>query len=429
MTDQPSNTTPGPTGFAPGESLVGRYRIERSLARGGMAEVFVARDLRLDRQVAIKVLSPALSADASFVERFRREAQAAAGLSHPGVVAVYDWGETSGSYFIVMEYAPGPTLAAVIAAEAPLAADRTARVGAQVAAVLAVAHRHGLVHRDIKPANVIVGSADTIKVTDFGIARTVHDHTTRLTSTGTVLGTPTYLSPEQAEGRSLDGRSDLYSLGVVLYEMATGTPPFRGDSSVAVAYQHVRQPLESPQARNPAVPAPLAAIITQALAKDPADRQPDAETLRDQLSNAAVAKDPGPIPTTPMRPTMVPAATEGPPATPVPPVRRGRWRIPGLVALVSVAAIVGAVLLAQNLDSPSPKAHATSPPPATQATPTEPPLTPATTARPTSRTSPPTTSAPTSFAGYQVVAGSGSTALFCPDGVALGKAGQTPATP
>jgi serine/threonine protein kinase len=394
-----------------GTILADRYRVERRLGRGGMAEVFLARDLRLDRLVALKVLAPELSSDPAFVARFRREAQAAAGLSHPNIVGVYDWGEALGSYFIAMEYAPGRTLAEVIDAEAPLPAKRTALIGAQVAAALAAAHREGVVHRDIKPSNVIVGEEDAVKVTDFGIAHVVGDASTRLTATGTVLGTPAYLSPEQAEARAVDGRSDVYSLGVVLYELATGATPFQGQTSGALAYQHAREPLEPPSVRNPAVPAALDALITESLAKDPDARPASAEQVRRRL--AALA-DPSDVPASP---TEV-AATR---VLPLPGRDRRLWW--GLAALGAALIAALAVFLAfgRGSGSAQPTTQSTA---TTHHTTTAPP--PTTTTTPPTTTAPTTTVAPTSFAGFAVVAGAGSGALFCPDGVGLGQNGQTP---
>jgi serine/threonine protein kinase len=395
-----------------GTTLAGRYRIEQSLGRGGMAEVFLARDLRLDRPVALKVLAPALSSDESFVARFRREAQAAAGLSHPNIVTVYDWGEALGSYFIVMEYAPGRTLAEVIDAEAPVSAERTALIGAQIAAALAAAHANGVVHRDIKPSNVILGPEDTVEVTDFGIAHVVEEASTRLTATGTVLGTPAYLPPEQAEGRAVDARSDLYSLGVVLYELATGATPFQGQTTAALAYQHARQSLEPPSARNPAVPAALDAIITEALAKDPAERPASAELLRRRLS-ALSGSSPG----------RREAVTEAAATRVLPAARASRRRIVwGAAAFAAGLIAAFALFFAFRFSHSTPRASATSSHTTTRHT--------------TSSTAPTTTATtttkplPTSFAGYQVVAGTGAGSLFCPDGVALGRAGQAaPASP
>ena len=207
----------------------GRYEATHLVARGGMAQVYRAMDRQLDRPVALKVLFPELSVDRTFVERFRREAQAAANLSHPNIVPVFDWGEDDGAYFIVMEYIDGRPLSAVLRDPQPVPPTQIATIGAGVAAALAFAHRHGVVHRDVKPGNVLITPEGDVKVTDFGIARAVNTEES-LTQTGAVMGTAAYFSPEQAEGKGVDSRSDIYSLGVVLYEMAVGRPPFTGDS-------------------------------------------------------------------------------------------------------------------------------------------------------------------------------------------------------
>ncbi|GAC1311840.1 MAG: Stk1 family PASTA domain-containing Ser/Thr kinase [Acidimicrobiales bacterium] len=259
-----------------------RYEPERLIARGGMAEVWLARDALLDRHVALKVLFPELSTDPNFVERFRREAQSAANLSHPNIVSVYDWGEAGGTYFIVMEYVEGRPLSAVLREDGPLSADRAAAIAADVAAALGFAHRNGVIHRDVKPGNVLITADDHVKVTDFGIARAsnTEDH---LTQTGAVMGTATYFSPEQAQGLPVDQRSDVYALGVVLYEMVAGKPPFVADGPVAVAYKHVHEDPVPPSSIVPAIPAPFEAIILQAMAKDLAHRYATAEELRADL--------------------------------------------------------------------------------------------------------------------------------------------------
>ena len=263
-------------------TYMGRYELTHLVARGGMAQVYRAIDLQLDRPVALKVLFPELSVDKTFVERFRREAQAAANLSHPNIVPVFDWGEDDGAYFIVMEYIDGRSLSAVLRDPQKLPPNQIAQIGAGVAAALAFAHRHGVVHRDVKPGNILITPDGEVKVTDFGIARAMNTEES-LTQTGAVMGTAAYFSPEQAEGKTVDARSDIYSLGVVLYEMAVGRPPFTGDSPVAVASKHVRDQPALPRVANPACPAALEAVIMKAMAKDPASRYGSAEELRADL--------------------------------------------------------------------------------------------------------------------------------------------------
>jgi eukaryotic-like serine/threonine-protein kinase len=271
--------------------LGSRYEIGETLGYGGMAEVHLGRDVRLGREVAVKVLRADLARDPSFQARFRREAQAAASLNHPAIVAVYDSGEdlvgTNGSTpYIVMEYVEGRTLRDVLKAEGRVMPRRAMEIVADVCAALDFSHRNGIVHRDVKPGNVMITPTGAVKVMDFGIARAVADAGATVTATAAVIGTAQYLSPEQARGENVDARSDVYSTGCLLYELLTGHPPFTGDSPVAVAYQHVRETARPPSTANPDVPPALDAIVMKALAKNPANRYQTAAEMRADLIRA-----------------------------------------------------------------------------------------------------------------------------------------------
>ncbi|PRY45913.1 Stk1 family PASTA domain-containing Ser/Thr kinase [Umezawaea tangerina] len=267
--------------------LSNRYELGETLGYGGMSEVHKGRDVRLGRDVAIKVLRADLARDKTFQERFRREAQNSAALNHPAIVAVYDTGETQTEYgplpYIVMEYVDGRTLRDMVKTQGPLSGKRAMEVMADVSAALDFSHRHGIVHRDVKPANVMITRSGAVKVMDFGIARAVHDGQAAVTQTAAVIGTAQYLSPEQARGEAVDGRSDVYASGCVLFELLTGEPPFTGDSPVAVAYQHVREDPKSPSSLNPKVTPALDAIVLKAMAKGPANRYQSAAEMRADL--------------------------------------------------------------------------------------------------------------------------------------------------
>ena len=275
--------------FQPEQVIGGRYRVVRKLGGGGMADVYLCEDLTLGRHVAIKVLLQRYLNDATFVERFRREAKAAAGLNQQNLVAIYDWGEVDGTYYIAMEYVEGETLKDLIRRRGRLSGNESVAVAMQLLAAVEFAHRSGIVHRDIKPQNVMLDRGGTVKVMDFGIARAGDSG---MTEAGSILGTAQYLAPEQAKGHPVDERSDLYSVGVVLYEMLTGTVPFKGDSAVTVALKHVNEVPREPSELVPGMPYALNQIVLKAMAKDPADRyQSAAEFARDLRA----AREGGPV--------------------------------------------------------------------------------------------------------------------------------------
>lgn len=272
--------------------LADRYHLEERLASGGMGTVFAATDERLGRRVAVKLLKEELAGDPRFVERFRREARAVAALSHPNIANVFDYGEDDDRHFIVMELVEGRDLARLLREEGRLDPVHAARIAAQTSDALGHAHAAGVVHRDIKPGNIIVDRQDRVKVTDFGIARAVGDST--LTATGSVLGSAHYISPEQASGAPIGPPSDIYSLGIVLYEMLTGSLPFTGDSAIAVAMRHATDEVPRPGSLNPDVPDGLDETTAIATAKRPADRFPDGDAMAAALRGEGTGVTPAP---------------------------------------------------------------------------------------------------------------------------------------
>ena len=273
-----------------GELVHERYRVLNRIGSGGMADVFCAEDTHLGRQVALKVLHHRFAQDEQFVERFRREASAAAGLQHPNVVGVYDRGEHDGTYYIAMEFLPGRTLKQVINEEAPLDQLRAIEITMQVLEAASFAHRRGVIHRDFKPHNVVVDDEDRVKVTDFGIARA---GASEITETGSIMGTAQYLSPEQAQGQAVTAASDLYSIGVMLYEMLAGRIPFDGDSAVAIALKHLSEPPAPLAQVRPDIHPALEAAAMHALVKDPAHRFRSAEEFTAALDAARTAIESG----------------------------------------------------------------------------------------------------------------------------------------
>jgi serine/threonine-protein kinase len=332
-----------------GRLLGDRYQVGELLGYGGMAEVHRGRDLRLGRDVAIKMLRTDLARDSTFQMRFRREAQNAASLNHPAIVAVYDTGEerlASGEVipFIVMEFVNGRTLKEVLAAEGRLQPRRALEITADMCAALEFSHRHGIIHRDIKPGNVMLTLTGQVKVMDFGIARALASGATTMTQTSAVIGTAQYLSPEQARGEAVDARSDVYAAGCVLYELLCGQPPFVGDSPVSVAYQHVREDAKAPSIINPDVSGDVDAIVLKALSKNPANRYQSAAEMRADLLRAAAGR---PVSATPVLAEQAAAAagattTHVPRTAPPARVDRQRRRASGWV----LATLTVLVLLA-----------------------------------------------------------------------------------
>ena len=337
-----------------GELFDGRYRLERRIGAGGMADVYLAQDESLHRRVAIKILADRYTRDPGFVERFRREATAAAGLSHPNIVSIYDRGEAEGTYYIAMEYIEGPTLKEEITERAPLPEAEAVGYAVQALQALEFAHRRGVIHRDIKPHNMMLTPDGLLKVTDFGIARATNE--VEMTEVGSIVGTAQYLSPEQARGHSVGPQSDIYSMGVVLYEMLTGEVPFTGSSAVEIAMKQVNEPPQPPSSKNRLITHGLEQVVMRALAKDPALRFHSAREMADELERTrrglAVSQD------TAQATAVIGAYEAGqatsvmgaqPPATPPPPPQAKRSAVPWLlVALLLLAsAVVGYVVYQQ----------------------------------------------------------------------------------
>jgi len=337
----------------------GRYRILRKLGTGGMANVYLAEDEVLGRRVAIKILNDRHAGDDQFVERFRREAKNAASLSHPNIVSIYDRGEAEGTYYIAMEYLDGRSLKELIVARGPAPIHLAVDYARQILAAIRFAHRHGIVHRDIKPHNVLVDGEGRLKVTDFGIARA---GVSQMTEAGSIIGTAQYLSPEQAKGAPVDQTSDLYSVGVVLYELLTGVVPFSGDTPVEIAMKHLSTIPEPPSAKRADVPRDLDLVVMRALAKDPAERYQSAEEMDADLRRinrgvaispvteeaaTAIISRPPPAAVTEITRTPRPPVPYAPPSAYYDydePPRRALW--PWLVALLFVsAALVGGYFL------------------------------------------------------------------------------------
>ncbi|MFL5803914.1 MAG: protein kinase domain-containing protein, partial [Roseiflexaceae bacterium] len=302
--------------------LNNRYELEQKIGEGGMARVYRGRDTRLNRRIAVKVLHSHYASDPGFLQRFHHEAQAAANLRDPNIVDVYDVGLDGDIHYIVMEYVEGSDLKALLARSGPLPVEQAVPIAEAVAHGLSAAHRVGLVHRDIKPQNIIVGPGGQVKITDFGIAKSALS--TAMTETGVTFGTADYISPEQARGQPATPRSDIYSLGVTLYEMLTGRLPFIGDGSIAVAMQHVAAEPPPPRMINPRIPPALEALVLRAMSKEPESRPASAQEFARLLGGW---RDLGEQPTV-VRPVAPrPAPRPAPAARPAPPTSATTGRV------------------------------------------------------------------------------------------------------
>ncbi len=328
-----------------------RYELGEVLGYGGMAEVLRGRDTRLGRDVAVKTLRVDLAREPQFQARFRREAQSAASLNHPSIVAVYDTGESSldgvSVPYIVMEYVDGRTLRDVLKTERHIMPTRALEITADVLRALDYSHRNGIIHRDIKPGNVMLTRSGDVKVMDFGIARALAQSTATVTQTAAVIGTAQYLSPEQARGEPVDPRSDVYSTGCLLYELLTGAPPFTGDSAVSVAYQHVREDPIPPSRLNPDVSPAIDAIVLKAMAKNPVNRYQSAGEMRDDIDRALAGMPVRATPVLDERTVMLSPAVEDQVTRRQPRGRRTLTYI--LLFVVAVAVLVAVGLLLRNL--------------------------------------------------------------------------------
>jgi serine/threonine protein kinase len=360
-----------------GRVLGGRYALGARLGVGGMGQVYRARDRVLERTVAVKVLSAASTEDLELVARFGREARAAAALNHPNIVAVFDSGADGDLHYLVMEYVEGQSLAELLRRVGMLEPGRVADVGRQVCQALAAAHAAGLVHRDITPGNVLVDPAGLVKVADFGIAKLA----AATTMTGDkVLGTAAYLAPEQAQGRPVDGRSDLYSLGCVLYALLTGAPPFAGDSPVAMAARHVTEQPTPLSHHNPRVSPALEAVVLTALAKEPADRYQSAAAMAQDLERIVTDAGAGDMPLagahgeppTDRLSSVIPTSTATVVETARPALRRPGWIPWALVGTIGVVALVAVALWPRTAQQPTGPTAPTTTTPAGTASPTQP---------------------------------------------------------
>jgi hypothetical protein len=324
----------------PRHILAGRYVIEDHVADGGMATVWRARDEVLARPVAVKVLRPELAGRPDFRERFRREAVSAARLNHPSIISIFDTGVDDDVVFIVMEYFAGPSLAGVMATRGQIDPQAAISVMLPVLDALAYAHDSGVIHRDVKPANILVGEAQRVKVADFGIAKAAEGED--LTTTGKVLGTVRYLSPEQVRGDAVDGRSDLYSVGVILYELLTGRPPFQGETDIATAMMRLTTDPVPPRSIVPGLPRPVESAVVKALARSPEDRFQTAASMRGALERWSSYDEPLTGPMAPVREAPVTAAT---PTGAAGSTFRSWMLVPLLLIVVAIAAVVGGLAL------------------------------------------------------------------------------------